>query len=244
MKEDKEACGTVLHICLKIVKALAMFTAPYLPFSSDQVWKIFDSKKSIHDCSWDDAFEDLKVGTTLEKPKPLFKKLLLEEFMPKEDIFSKLDLRVAKILAVKDHPNADSLYMMHIDLGKMGKRVIVAGVKKDYTIDEMKNRNIVVVTNLKPANLRGITSNGMLLAATDDTGVVSLLNPGDANPGSEVIVEGIQKSPEKVLEFEDFKKIKMEIDENQNAIYNGKKLKSEKGYVVSDKNIKKGSSIS
>jgi len=244
VKDDKEMCGTVLHICLKIVKALAMFTAPYLPFSSNQVWKIFDNKKSIHACYWDDAFEDLKAGTTLEKPKPLFKKLLLEEFMPKEDLFSKLDLRVAKIIGVKDHPNADSLYMLHLDLGEMGKRVIVAGVKKDYTIEEMKNRNIVIVANLKPANLRGITSNGMLLAATDESGVVSLLNPGDASPGSEVTIEGIQKNPNKVLEFEDFKKIKMIIDEKQKAIYNGKNLKSEKGDVVSDKNVKEGSRIS
>jgi len=244
VKNDKETCGTVLHICLKIVKSLAIFTASYLPFSSEKVWKIFENKKSIHDCSWDDAFEDLKIGTKLEKPKPLFKKLLLEDFMPKEDLFSKLDLRVAKIIGVKDHPNADSLYMLHIDLGDMGKRVIVAGVKKDYNIEEMKNRNIVIVANLKPAKLRGITSNGMLLAATDDSGVVSLLNPGDANPGSEVIVEGIQKNPEKVLEFEDFKKIKMEIDGDQKAVYNGQKLKSEKGEVISDKNVKKGSGVS
>lgn len=243
VKEDKEKCGTVLHICLKIVKALAIFTAPYLPFSSDNVWKIFD-KNSVHETSWDDALKDLQIGRKIEKPKPLFKKLVLEDFMPKEDVFSKLDLRVAKVLAVKDHPNADSLYMLHIDLGKMGKRVIVAGIKKDYSIEELKDRNIVVVANLKPANLRGITSNGMLLAASDDSGIVSLLNPGNASPGSDVKIEGIQKNPEKVLEFEDFKKIKMTIDENQKAVYEGKKLRSEKGDVISDKKVKKGSEIS
>lgn len=243
IKKDKEKCGTVLYICLKIVKALAVFTAPYLPFSSEQVWKMLGYNESIHTIKWDQAFEELKISATLEKPKPLFRKLLLKDFMPKEDPFSKLDLRVAKIIGVKDHPNADTLYLLHLDLGKLGKRVIVAGMKNYYSPEEMMNRKIVVVSNLKPANIRGVKSNGMLLAAEDDTGVVSLLDPGDATPGSDIIVEGIDKKPEEVLEFEEFKKIKMFIDENQKAVYNNKVLKSEKGDVVSDKVVKKGANI-
>jgi len=243
IKKDKEKCGTVLYICLKIVNALAVFTAPYLPFSSDQIWKMLGHKGSIHNANWDQAFEELKIGTVLEKPKPLFRKLLLQDFMPKEDPFSKLDLRVAKIIGVKDHPNADTLYLLHLDLGKLGKRVIIAGMKKYYTPDEMMNRKIVIVSNLKPANIRGVKSNGMLLAAEDDTGVVSLLDPGDATPGSDITVEGIDKKPEKVLEFEEFKKIKMVINDEQKAVYNNKVLKSEKGDVVSDKTVKKGAKI-
>lgn len=243
VKNDKEACGTVLHICLRIVKALAVFTSPYLPFSSDKVWKILGYKDSIHEYSWEESLKDLKEGVEIEKPKPLFNKLSLEDFMPKEEPFSKLDLRVAKIIAVKDHPNADSLYMMHIDVGKLGKRVIVAGMKPYYKIDKIKNKNIVIVANLKPAKLRGITSNGMLLAAEDSTGIVSLLDPGDAAPGSEVNIEGIDRSPENIVEFEDFKKISMTIDDKQKATYNGKILKSEKGDIISDKPVKKGAKI-
>jgi len=170
VKNDKEACGTVLYICFRIVKALAIFTAPYLPFSSEKVWNIIGYKDSIHNYSWEEALKDLEAGANIEKPKPLFNKLSLEEFMPKEEPFSKLDLRVAKIIAVKNHPNADSLYMMHIDVGKLGKRVIVAGMKPHYKIDEIRNKNIVIVANLKPAKLRGVTSNGMLLAAEDNSG--------------------------------------------------------------------------
>jgi methionyl-tRNA synthetase len=133
--------------------------------------------------------------------------------------------------------------MMHIDLGKLGKRVIVAGMKEFYSKEEIKGKNIVIVTNLKPAKIRGVTSNGMLLAAEDDTGVVSLLNPGDSTPGSEVLIDGIGKEPETVLEFEDFKKINMTIGEGLKAVYNGKVLKSEKGDVISDKPVKKGAKI-
>ena len=243
VKQDKEKCGTVLHICLKIVKALSVFTAPYLPFSSDKVWSLLGETGSIHDNLWDVAFEDLKVGFKLQRPQPLFKKLNLEEFiMTEEDPFSKVDLRVAKIIAVKDHPEADKLYLMHVDLGKLGKRVIVAGMKQHYTIDEIKGKNIVIVANLKPAKIRGITSKGMLLAAEDGK-VVSLLNPGDATPGSEIKIKGIKKDPASVLEFDDFKKVTMTTDENQKVIYNGKVLQGEKGEVVSDKTVKKGAKI-
>jgi hypothetical protein len=84
----------------------------------------------------------------------------------------------------------------------------------------------------------------MLLAATDSKGVCSLLNPGDSTPGSEVMVEGVTKEPEKILEFEDFRKVNMTIDKNQKAIYNGKVLQAEKADVKSDLTVEKGAKIS
>ena len=163
--------------------------------------------------------------------------------MEESDPFSKLDLRVAKIIGVRDHPDADSLYMLHIDLGKLGRRVIVAGMKPFYSKDEINGKNIVIVTNLKPATIRGVKSNGMLLAADDGKGTCSLLNPGESSPGSEIVIEGISKQPANVLEFEDFKKVNMTIGDKQQAIYNGKVLRAEKGEVISDKIIQKGAKI-
>jgi methionyl-tRNA synthetase len=243
IKSDKEKCGSVLHMCLKIVNALAVLMAPYLPYSSDKVWSLLGHKDSIHDGSWDFVFEELKVGTTIEKPIPLFKKLDLKEIGVEEEPFSKLDLRVARVLDVKDHPDADTLYLLHVDLGSLGKRVIVAGMKPHYSKEEIKGKNIVVVSNLKPANIRGIKSNGMLLAAEDSKGVCSLLNPGDSSPGSEVTVEGVTKEPTALLEFEDFKKVSMTVDGNQKATYNGKILKVNKLDVKSDKVVEKGAKI-
>jgi methionyl-tRNA synthetase len=225
IKSDKGKCGSVLHMCLKIVNALAVLMAPYLPYSSDKVWSLLGHKDSIHGGSWDFVFEELKVGTPIEKPVPLFKKLDLKDIGVEEDPFSKLDLRVARVLDVKDHPDADTLYLLHVDLGSLGKRVIVAGMKPHYSKEEIKGKNIVVVSNLKPANIRGIKSNGMLLAAEDSKGVCSLLNPGDSSPGSEVTVEGVTKEPAALLEFEDFKKVSMTVDREQKATYNGKVLK-------------------
>jgi methionyl-tRNA synthetase len=244
IKQDKQACGSVLHICLKIVKALSVFMAPYLPFSSEKIWRTLGEEGEVSSQHWDAAFKDLKVGKVIERPVPLFKKLDSKQSTEESDPFSKFDLRVAKVLDVKDHPNADTLYMLHIDLGKLGKRVIVAGMKPHYTKDEIKDKKIIIVSNLKPATIRGIKSNGMLLAAEDSKGVCSLLNPGDSTPGSEIKIKGISREPVSVLEFEDFKKVKMVISDNQKVTYNGKVLLSEKSEVKSDKIVEKGAIIS
>jgi len=241
LKNDKEKCGSVLYICLKIVQALSVLMAPYLPFSSDIIWKILGNSDSIQ--SWDQALSELKEGLPLERPAPLFKKLLLEDFIEKSDPFSKLDLRVAKIIDVKDHPQADKLYIMQIGLGPLGKRIIVAGIKTQYSKEEIKGKSIVIVTNLKPARIRGIESKGMLLAAEDDQGIISLLDPKDATPGTEIYIEGIPREPVSILEFDDFKQVTMTIGDKQEVIYNGKPLISKNDTVVSDKKVRIGAKV-
>jgi methionyl-tRNA synthetase len=244
IKEDEERCATVLHTCLKIVKALSILMAPYLPFSSDKIWNMLGHKDSVHIASWDDALSELNVGYSLEKPKPLFEKLSLKDIMTETDPFSNLDLRVAKVVEVKDHPDADKLYVLQVDLGDIGERVLVAGMKPYYSKDELAGKNIVIVTNLKPATIRGVKSDGMLLAAGGGTDTVVLLNPGDAKPGSAVFIEGIPKEPVNVLEFEDFKRIKMTVGDKQQVKYKEKILQSEKGPIVTDKTVEKGVNIS
>ncbi|RLF37037.1 MAG: methionine--tRNA ligase [Thermoplasmata archaeon] len=243
IKSDKKRCKTVLHICIKIVQALAIIMTPYLPFSSNKIWKLLGHKKTIYECSWEDALSDIKTGTTLEKPKPLFKKLILEDFMTETDPFSKLDLRVAKIIDVKEHPQADKLYILDVDLGPLGKRTLVAGIKTYYTKEEIKGKNIVIVANLKAAKIRGVESKGMLLAAEDKNGNISLLHPQNSEPGSEIYVEGIPREPATTLELDDFKKIVMKVNEKQEVTYNEKTLRSKKGPIVTDRRIMVGAKI-
>ncbi len=87
--------------------------------------------------------------------------------------FKKLELKIARINGVADHPNADRLYVITVDLGDRTKQ-LVAGIKRCYTKEELIGRLIVVVDNLEPAVLRGVESQGMLLAASDENGVVVL----------------------------------------------------------------------
>jgi len=80
---------------------------------------------------------------------------------------TRLDIRVGKIVEVKKHPNADSLYVEKIDLGESnGPRTIVSGLVNFVPLNEMENRMVVVLANLKPANLKGISSYGMVLCAS------------------------------------------------------------------------------
>jgi methionyl-tRNA synthetase len=95
-----------------------------------------------------------------------------------------VDLRVAKIVDIKRHPDAEKLYIETVDLGTE-QRTIVSGLVPHYTEEELKGRNVVLVANLKPALLRGVESNGMLLAA--QTGkVVEVLFLDSARPGDRV----------------------------------------------------------
>ena len=105
------------------------------------------------------------------------------------DDFAKLDIRVAKVLEVRNHPNADKLYCMTIDLGTE-KRQIIAGLRPYMPPEALLGKSIIVVTNMEPRKMRGLESNGMLLAASAGEGdarrVVALIADGEVPPGSPI----------------------------------------------------------
>jgi methionyl-tRNA synthetase len=89
------------------------------------------------------------------------------------ETFAKLELRVAKVLEARPHPNADKLVLLQIDVGDQQKQII-AGIRQHYSPEQLVGKLIVVVNNLEPAMLRGETSHGMLLAATSEDKVILL----------------------------------------------------------------------
>jgi methionyl-tRNA synthetase len=93
--------------------------------------------------------------------------------------WEKIDLRVAKILKIEDIEGADKLYKLTLDLGsEVGKRIICAGIKQHYSKEELKDKKIIVFVNLTPRKMRGIESQGMLLAAVnEDHSKVVLISP-------------------------------------------------------------------
>ena len=97
--------------------------------------------------------------------------------------FKNIELKIAQIKEVQDHPNADKLYVITIDLGDKTKQ-IVAGIRAAYTKEELVGRQVVVVDNLEPAILRGIESQGMLLAAQDEQGICIISPLRSVKPGS------------------------------------------------------------
>jgi tRNA-binding protein len=101
------------------------------------------------------------------------------------DDFAKLELKVATITAAEPHPNADKLLVLQIDLGTE-QRQICAGIRSHYTPEELVGKQIVVVANLATAKLRGMESQGMLLAASSGDQVIVLTPDKPALAGSKV----------------------------------------------------------
>ena len=99
--------------------------------------------------------------------------------------FRKLELKVATIKSAEPHPNADRLVVLQVDLGSE-QRQICAGIKNHYAPEELVGRQIVVVANLETAQLRGLESQGMLLAASDEGRVILLTPEKPVAAGSKV----------------------------------------------------------
>ena len=101
------------------------------------------------------------------------------------DEFRKLELKIATIIKAEPHPNADRLLVLQVDLGSE-ERQIVAGIKAHYAPEELVGRQVVVVANLETAKLRGVESQGMMLAASDGDRIVILIPEKKVSPGVKV----------------------------------------------------------
>jgi methionyl-tRNA synthetase len=220
---DADRLATILYSLVEHLRIISILVWPIIPSSAEkiaaqlgqEIGKIKDAKFTK------------KTKGVMAQPEILFKKLEKKV----EDIFSILNLRVAHIADVAPHPNADKLYVLQLDVGTDEKRQLVAGMKPYYSPEQLKGKHIIFISNLKPANIRGIESNGMMLAAEKDGAVKALESP-EAHAGDQVFVEGITPKTEQIT-IDDFQKIKM-TTKNKAAVYNGKPLKTHKGNVVVD----------
>ena len=129
------------------------------------------------------------------------------------------DIRGGEIFNVEDHPNADKLFVLHVNFGEsIGKRQIVAGLKSAFTKDQLLQKKALFVVNLLPANIRKVESNGMSLVAEESKDRYNLLWVEDFEIGSSAIFEDKTKIVEK-LDFKDFIKFEMEI-KNEQVVWN------------------------
>ncbi|XP_022164372.1 aminoacyl tRNA synthase complex-interacting multifunctional protein 1 [Myzus persicae] len=155
--------------------------------------------------------------------------------------FGRLDLRVAKILSASKHPNADALYVETIDVGEEKPRNVVSGLVKFVPLEEMSNRMVVLLCNLKPSKIRGVLSEAMVMCASSPEHVEILEPPPGSVPGDYINVDGYTRAPDKVLKV--FEEIAQDLktDENLQATYKGIPWTvADKGAVVAKslKNIK------
>lgn len=197
-----------------ICRGLAVTLRPFMPFQSDRLWEMLGEDADIDSVLWEEAFTDSSFSWNPDSPTPLFERLDLDTIMQYErslaeshgdsngnepepvgddeggdyidfEDFMKVQLRTGRIISVEDHPNADKLYVIKIDEGNDSTRTLCAGLKGHYDPAELEGMDIVFVANLAPRTLRGVVSEGMLLAADDEDGNVRVLTPeSDVAPGS------------------------------------------------------------
>ncbi|KNC25925.1 hypothetical protein FF38_03681 [Lucilia cuprina] len=131
----------------------------------------------------------------------------------------RLDIRVGKVIEVQRHPDADTLYVLKIDLAEEQPRTIISGLVKFVTVEELDQRLVAVLCNLKPSKMRGILSEGMVLCTSneDHTVVEPIIVPANAAPGSRLAFEGYSGQPDEQLNPK--KKVweKLSVDFKTNA---------------------------
>ena len=212
-ENNNERLDRVLY---NLVETIRIVGISLMPFMVETPKKIFEQIGVDEDLqAWDSSktFGLLKEGTVVKKGENLFQRIEVKKEQPKVeetkkvenkdnkenekiqkndyitiDDLSKVELKVGQILEVSRVEKSDKLYKLTVDIGSE-KRTIVSGLVNYYKEDELLNKQVVVVTNLKPAKLRGVESQGMLLAAGDDD-VVKLLvldnNAGTLENGANI----------------------------------------------------------
>lgn len=187
-EERKERLNTVLYNLTESIRIIGLLLNPFMERTSKEIFRQIGFKDNIN---WQDAKEwgKIKSGTKIEKGQVLFPRLdikkeldrlneaneklieqrskkEMEEFITIED-FDKIELKVAEIVEVKDHPKADKLLILKLKVGDE-ERQVVSGIKEFYSPEDLVGKKVVIVANLKPIKLRGEESKGMILAAEKD----------------------------------------------------------------------------
>lgn len=180
-----------------------------------------------------EIFKDPKLQELTKKayPPPSKSKGNVNNAAADEINPTKLDIRVGKVVEVSRHPDADALYVEKIDLGESEPRTIVSGLVNFVPIEEMQDRNVVVLCNLKPAKMRGVESKGMVLCASIDEPkqVEPLIPPKDSLPGDRIVIEGYENGePDEVLNPKKkvWEKLQVDLKTNDNliAVWQGNNL--------------------
>jgi len=206
VKNDKDATAETMFVCGEIIRNLAILIYPIIPSSAEKLWNMLNIKKSILEYGWDglsvEQNNPIKIGkieTLFEKIpdniiKKQIRKLKGKDTMPEEknkeiidfETFKRLDLRIAEIVSAEKVKNTDKLLKLKIAVGDNIKQII-AGIAKQYSVENLIGKKILIVNNLKPAVIKGEKSEAMLLAAIDGDNLSLLIPEKDVQKGSKVL---------------------------------------------------------
>ncbi|WP_069650467.1 methionine--tRNA ligase [Caloranaerobacter ferrireducens] len=193
-EDKKDRLDTVLYNLAESLRIISVLIRPFMEKTSNAIWRQLGLDNG-QGTSWEDInkWGRLPSGLKVRRENPMFPRLDIkkelerlnianEEFLNKRqgvsldnetdedkfitiDDFDKIDLRVAKVIEAKKHPNADKLLVLQLEVGDE-KRQVVSGIAKYYNPEDLVGKNVILVANLKPIKLRGVESHGMVLAAS------------------------------------------------------------------------------
>jgi methionyl-tRNA synthetase len=181
-RSKRKKLARILYQAAAAIRAVSCLLYPVMPGSCQKIWNFLGEEKSIEEVSLSKLqFKNFKVGQKIKEPSPLFPRVPLKDFLKEEsrpaaarkeekmecitfDEFKKMDLRVGEILKAERVAGTDKLIKFEVDIGTE-KRTMVAGVGDVYSPEALVGKKVIVIVNLKPAIIRGIESQGMLLAA-------------------------------------------------------------------------------
>ena len=205
LKENTQKAANCLYLCNELSKTIAIILKPYIPKTAA---KILDIMALATDSNWEDSKIPLEIGHKINKAKPLFKKIedeaiaqekenlykKLEREEEKEsrgdtmsdiitiDDFGKMDIRIGNIVESDAIEGSKKLLKLQIDV-KEKEIQVVAGIAEKYSPEELINKKVAVLVNLKPAKLFGVKSEGMILATSDSA---ALLSPDKCEIGEKI----------------------------------------------------------
>jgi methionyl-tRNA synthetase len=199
IKEAPKQCETTLNLCLQAINALSVLCEPLIPTTAQKIRNMLNVALAGSGDTWATAGElKLEAGHSLGQAGILFTKIedkVIEAKLPKGETttsavapapsgpikatvtiedFQKLDLRVARVVNCERVPKSQKLLKLEVELGGE-RRQVIAGIAHQYKPEELVGRTIVVVANLAPAKLMGQESHGMLLAAQNEKGELSVV---------------------------------------------------------------------
>ena len=211
--EDKKRLDTVLYNLIDSLRIVSVLIKPFMDSTTNRIWSQIGISEG-QGTTWEDAFEFGKtpVGLKVHRGEILFPRLdtekeLLEleeanqsyidkisgntqpkiEILPKPEItiedFDKIEVRAAKVIKAEKHPKADKLLVLQLQVGKETRQV-VSGIAGHYKPEDMVGKTVLLLANLKPVKLRGIESQGMILAASHEDKLVLGTVDGEIIPGA------------------------------------------------------------
>lgn len=235
----------IVRTTLEGIYAFTHFLAPIIPLAADAIFQKLHSKpRPIFDLK--DNFYNLIPGTKVEVGTILFSKIESEPIHSpiaivkpildhNQSDFSKLDIRIGKIVRVWHHDSADKLFCVEVDIGENIPRNIASGLRHYYSLKDLENRKVIVLCNIKEVKLVGFLSCGMLLTAKNLEGQVELLEPtADSIIGEKLYVNEDISEPwdsAKVKKFKIWEKVlpDLQINSDKIACWKGIELQSSKG---------------